>query len=211
MKGLKGYIILIVGTFFMGLGIALTKCSELGVSTISSVPNVLSIRFTFMTLGTWSAVFNLLMILVQVLLLGKEFKPSYLLQIPLSVIFGWFADFGVWIFSYIPVNMYFIKIVLSVAGVVLLGFGISLTAVSGIVMNPAEALVKVIADKLGKDFGNAKILFDIVFVAMATILSLVFFNFRIVGVREGTIIAMFGTGICVKCFMKLFKRRNYGA
>ncbi|MBR2878001.1 MAG: hypothetical protein IKB92_02745, partial [Clostridia bacterium] len=67
MKGLKGYIILIVGTFFMGLGIALTKCSELGVSTISSVPNVLSIRFTFMTLGTWSAVFNLLMILVQVL------------------------------------------------------------------------------------------------------------------------------------------------
>jgi len=211
MKGLKGYIILIVGTFFMGLGIALTKCSELGVSTISSVPNVLSIRFTFMTLGTWSAVFNLLMIFTQVLLLGKEFKPGYLLQIPLSIIFGWCTDFGVCIFSYIPVNMYFIKIILSVAGVVLLGFGISLTAVSGIVMNPAEALVKVIADKLGKDFGNTKIVFDIVFVAMATILSLVFFNFKIVGVREGTIIAMFGTGICVKFFMKLIKRRNYGA
>lgn len=207
MKHLKGYIILIVGTFFMGMGIALTKCSELGVSTISSVPNVLSIRFDFISLGTWSAIFNVLMILAQMLLLGREFKPSYLLQIPLSIIFGWFTDFGVWIFAHIPVTMYLTKLILSVTGVITLGYGIALTVVSEKVMNPAEALVKVIADKMNKDFGNTKIGFDVLFVVMAITFSLIFFNFRIIGVREGTIIAMVGTGVCVKFFTKLLKNK----
>ncbi len=211
MKHLKGYIILMVGTFFMGLGIALTKCSELGVSTVSSVPNVLSIRFTEMSLGTWSTLFNCIMILAQVLILRKDFKAKYLLQIPVSIIFGWCTDFGVWIFSCIPATIYLTRLIFSVAGVVLLGYGIALTAISEKVMNPAEALVKVIADKLNKDFGNTKISFDVFCVALATSMSLVFFNFRIIGVREGTIIAMLGTGICVKFFIKIFKRRNYVA
>lgn len=211
MKHLKGYIILVIGTFFMGLGIALTKCSQLGVSTISSVPNVLSIKFDAVSLGTWSTIFNAIMILTQVLILGKAFKAEHLLQIPVSIIFGWCTDFGVWIFSYIPANIYAIKIVLSVAGVIILGFGIALTAVSGKVMNPAEALVKVIADKIDKDFGNIKIAFDVFCVVLATVISLICFNCRIVGVREGTLIAMLGTGISIKFFMKLIKRRNYGA
>lgn len=208
MKHLKGYIILVIGTFFMGLGIALTKCSELGVSTISSVPNVLSIRFNAISLGTWSTIFNAIMILAQVLILQKDFKAEYLLQIPVSIIFGWCTDFGVCIFSYIPANIYAIKIILSITGVILLGFGIALTAVSGKVMNPAEALVKVIADKIGKDFGNTKIAFDVFCVVLATVISLVCFNFRIIGVREGTLIAMLGTGISIKGFLKLIKKMS---
>lgn len=211
MKQLKGYIILIVGTFFMGLGIALTKCSELGVSTISSIPNVISIRFPSVSLGTWSAVFNFIMIAAQIVILRKEFRAEQLVQIPVSIIFGWFTDFGVWIFSYIPSTAYAIKLLLSVTGVAVLGFGIALTAISGKAMNPAEALVKVIADKLKKDFSNTKIVFDIACVVFATTLSLICFNFRIVGVREGTIIAMLGTGISIKLFIKLLKRRNYAS
>ena len=208
MKHIKGYILVVIGSFFMGLGIALTKCAELGVSTISSVPNVVSIRFPALSLGTLSSIWNFVMIAAQIVILRKEFKPIQFLQIPVSIIFGWFTDFGVWIFSYIPTDLYIIKLLLSVSGIVVLGFGIALTVLPGTVMNPGEAIVKVVADKLGKDFGNAKIVFDIGFVAFAAMLSLIFFNFRIIGIREGTIIAMFGTGICIKFFMKLFKRRN---
>ncbi len=211
MKHFKGYIILIIGTFFMGIGIALTKCSQLGVSTISSIPNVISIRFPYVSLGTWSAIFNFIMIAAQIVIMRKEFKAEQLVQIPVSIIFGWFTDLGVLIFSYIPATAYIVKLVLSVVGVTVLGFGIALTAVSGKAMNPAEALVKVIADKLNKDFSNIKIVFDIACVVFATLLSLVCFNFRIVGVREGTIIAMLGTGISIKLFIKLLKRRNYAS
>ena len=211
MKHLKVYILVVVGSFFMGLGIALTKCAELGVSTISSVPNVVSLRFPFLTFGTLSSIWNLVMIAAQIIILRKEFKPVQLLQIPVAVIFGWFTDFGVWIFSYIPTDLYLVRLLLSVSGVIVLGFGIAITVLPNKVMNPGEAIVKVVADKLNKDFSNTKIVFDIGFVALAAILSLIFFNFRIIGIREGTIIAMLGTGICIKFFIKLFTRRNHAS
>ncbi len=208
MKILRDYFLVIVGTFFMGLGIALTKCAELGLSTISSVPNVFSIKFTFLTLGTWSAIWNLIMILAQSIILGKKFKAEQLMQIPVSIIFGWFTDFGVWAFSFIPTNFYIVKLFMTMLGVIVLAFGISVTVIADRVLNPAEAIVQVVADKIKRDFSSLKIMFDVFCVALATTLSLIFFNFKIVGIREGTIIAMLGTGVLIKVFVKLLKRKK---
>ncbi len=206
MKILKDYFLVIVGSFFMGLGIALTKCAGLGLSTISSVPNVFSIKFTFLTLGTWSAIWNIVMILAQIMILGRKFKPEQFMQIPVSVVFGWFTDFGVWAFSHIPSGFYGIRLSMTVLGVMVLAFGISVTIIANRVLNPAEAIVKVVADKIKRDFGSLKIMFDVFCVALAVTLSLIFFDFKIVGIGEGTIIAMFGTGVLIKLFVKLLKK-----
>ena len=208
MKILKDYFLVIAGSFFMGLGIALTKCAGLGLSTISSVPNVLSIKFNFLTLGTWSAIWNLIMILAQIIILGRKFKPEQFMQIPVSIVFGWFTDFGVWAFSYIPTTLYFVKLAMTILGVAVLAFGISVTVIANRVLNPAEAIVNVVAEKLNYDFGNLKIILDVFCVALAGILSLIFFNFRIVGIGEGTIIAMLGTGVLIKFFVNLLKRKD---
>lgn len=48
---IKRYLLFIICLFFMGLGVALTKHGELGVLPISSVANVVSIKFTFLVLG----------------------------------------------------------------------------------------------------------------------------------------------------------------
>ena len=206
MKVLKDYLLVIIGLFFMGLGIALTKTAQLGLSTITSVPNVFSIKFDSLTLGTWSAIWNLVMITTQILILRRNFKPVQLMQIPVSVIFGIFTDFGVWLFSCIPMDLYIVKLLTTIIGVLVLAFGISLTVVAGRVMNPAEALVKVISDKLKRDFGNTKICFDAFCVVLAVVISLLFFNFKIVGIREGTIIAMVFTGVFVKFFVRKFPK-----
>ena len=206
MKILKEYFLVIVGSFFMGLGIALTKCAGLGLSTISSVPNVFSIKFTFLTLGTWSAIWNIVMILAQIMILGRKFKPEQFMQIPVSVVFGWFTDFGVWALSYIPSGFYGIRLSMTVLGVIVLAFGISVTIIANRVLNPAEAIVKVVADKIKRDFGSLKIMFDVFCVALAVTLSLIFFDFKIVGIGEGTIIAMLGTGVLIKLFVKLLKK-----
>ena len=207
MKILKDAWMIIIGSFFMGLGIALTKCAELGVSTISSVPNVVSIRFTFLTMGTWSAIWNIVMIAAQIAILGKKFHPLQFLQIPVSIVFGWFTDFGVWLFTNIPKDLYIVKLLMSTTGIIVLAFGISIMVIANKVMNPGEAIVKVIADKLKRDFGNTKIMFDVFCVVLALVLSLLFFNFRIVGIGEGTILAVIGTGISVKFFTKLLKNK----
>lgn len=208
MKILKDYFLVVVGSFFMGLGIAFTKCAKLGLSTISSVPNVLSIRLTFFTLGTWSTIWNLIMILAQVVILRRKFKAEQLMQIPVSIIFGWFTDFGVWALSFIPTDLYIVKLSMTVFGIILLAFGISVTVIADRVLNPAEAIVQVVSDKINCEFSNLKIIFDVFCVALATTLSLIFFNFKIVGIREGTIIAMLGTGALIKVFVKLLKRKN---
>lgn len=47
----KRYALTIVAMFFMAIGVAFSKCSNLGVSPISSVANVLSIQFTQLSLS----------------------------------------------------------------------------------------------------------------------------------------------------------------
>lgn len=147
------------------------------------------------------------MIFAQIIILGRKFKPEQFMQIPVSIVFGWFTDFGVWAFSYITINLYMVKLSMTVLGVIVLSFGISVTVIANRVLNPAEAIVNVVADKIKRDFAGLKIMFDVFCVALAAILSLVFFDFKIVGIGEGTIIAMLGTGVLIKLFVKLLKKR----
>lgn len=202
----KRYILCIIGLFFAALGVAFTKHGELGVSPISSVANVMSYKFDMLSLGTWLIIWNCILIVGQIVILRKQFQPIQLLQIPLSFLFGWFTNFGMWVVSFIPVNIYIIRLVMVIVGVVILGFGISITVIANVIMNSGEAFVKAVADQIHKEFGNVKIAFDVLCVIMALILSLLFFDFSIVGTREGTIISALLTGIVVKFFTKRLQK-----
>lgn len=199
----KRYGVFIISLFFSALGVAFTKHGELGVSPISSVANVMSYKFDSISMGTWLIIWNCILILGQILILRKKFRPVQLLQVPLSFVFGWFTDFGMWIVSCIPANTYFIRLLMVSTGIIILGFGISLAVAANVIMNAGEAFVKAIADTIHRQFGNVKIAFDIFSVALALVLSLLFFNFTIVGAREGTVISALFTGVVVKFFSKI--------
>ncbi len=196
----KRYVLFMISLFFSALGVAFTKHGELGVSPISSVANVMSYKFDFFSLGTWLIIWNCFLIIGQIVILRKNFQLIQLLQIPLSFLFGWFTDLGMWIVSFISANTYPMCIVMVIAGIVILGFGISLSIIANVIMNSGEAFVKAISDIFHKKFGNVKIVFDIFCVIMSIILSLLFFDFTIVGIREGTIISALLTGVVVKFF-----------
>lgn len=202
----KRYILFIFGLLFAAIGVAFTKHGELGVSPVSSVANVLSYQYTAFSLGTWLIIWNCVLIIGQILILGKKFQMIQLLQIPLSFLFGWFTDFGMWIVSYIPVSSYFLQLSMVLIGIAVLGFGISLSVTADVILNSGEAFVKAISDTLKKDFGTVKIAFDIICVLLSIVLSLIFFDFSIVGTREGTIISALLTGFAVKLFMKIVQK-----
>lgn len=204
---IKKYILFIIGLFFAGVGIAFTKHGELGVSPISSVANVMSLKFSFFTMGIWLITWNCVLILGQVIILRKDFKIYQLLQIPLSFLFGYFTDIGMKIVSFIPVNSYFVKLLMLFIGIAVLAFGISLSVIANVIMNSGEAIVKAISDKTGFEFGNVKVVFDISCVAVSVVLSLIFFDMRILGTREGTVISAVLTGFAVKFFTKLLKEK----
>ncbi len=202
---LKRYILFTIGLFFLALGIAITKHAELGVSPVSSVANVMSCKFTNLSMGTWLIIWSCILILGQILILRRKFQLIQLLQVPLAFLLGWFTDFGMWMVSSIPNDEYIVRLLMVVIGIVILGFGIALTIIADVILNSGEAFVKCIADTIKKEFGNVKIIFDIANVSLSIILSLIFFDFAIVGTREGTIITAFCTGFFVKVFTKLLR------
>lgn len=202
---IRRYILFVISLFFAALGVAFTKHGELGVSPISSVANVMSYRFSSISLGTWLIIWNCVLIVGQIFILRRIFQYIQLLQIPLSFLFGWFTDLGMWIVSFISVNSYPMRIVMVLVGIVILGFGVSLSVIANVIMNSGEAFVKAVSDMLHKEFGNVKIAFDVFCVIISLVLSLIFFDFTIVGAREGTIMSALLTGMVVKFFSRKLK------
>lgn len=201
----KRYMLAIVGLFLMGIGVAFTQHGQLGVSPISSVANVMYVKYDAISLGYWLLIWNLCLILGQILILRKNFQLIQLIQIPLSVLFGWFTDFGLLLVDNIPLTNYFVQLMMVLIGLVILAFGVAVTVTANVIMNSGEAFVKAISDTWNKVFGNVKVVFDVSCVALSIVLSLILFNGIIVGTREGTIISAFCLGFIVKFFQKKLK------
>lgn len=198
---IKRLILFTIGLFFSGLGIAFSKHADLGISTVSSVANVLSVKFDFISFGMWSAISNFAFVLGQIIILKRNFKLFQLMQIPMSFLFGIFTDIGLYIVSFIPTPNYAVRMALTIAGIFILAFGIALAVVANVLFNSGEGLVKAISDVSGKDFGKVKVGFDIACVATAAVLSMIFFG-KIVGIREGTLLAAVFTGFIVNFLTK---------
>jgi len=196
----RRYLLFVISLFFSALGTAFTRQGALGVSPISSVANVCNLRFPALSMGTLLFFTNCVLLLGQILLLRRKFRPIQLVQLPLSILFGWFTDLTLWMVSPIPVERYLTQLILVVVGVVVLAFGISLAVIADVVMNSGEAFVKALADTLHRNFGNVKVVFDLGCVTLSILLSLLFFSGSIVGTREGTLIAACCTGFVVKFF-----------
>lgn len=206
IETVKRYILFIVALFFIGLGIAFTKHSQLGVSPVSSVTNVMSVKFQALSFGTWVIIANSTFLLGQILLLRKNFQPKQFLQIPLTFLFGWFTDFGMWLVGFFPNEIYTVKLLFVFVGSFILALGITLSIIADVILNSAEGFTKALAETTKKDIGTVKIVFDLCWVAFSVFLSLIFFNGRLEGVREGTIVSAFLVGMFVKVLLRFLSK-----
>lgn len=201
----KRYGLFVLSLWFSALGIAFTKCGSLGVSPVSSVANVLSLRFTALSMGDWLILWSVLLILGQIAVLRRRYQLIQLLQLPMAFLFGWFTDVGMLIAGLVPVNNYPMQLVMVVLGIVILGFGVALSVIANVMFNAGEGFVKALSDVTEKNFGDVKIVFDIFSVSLSVVLSLILFGGKVVGLREGTLIASICTGLAVKFFTKRLK------
>ena len=159
MEVVKRYVLFVISLFFIGLGIALTKHGDIGISPVSSVANVFSLRYTFLSFGTWTILSNCTFLLGQILILRRKFKPIQFLQIPLSLLCGIFTDFGVWITQFLHQTSYMTKLLFVLAGSFVLGFGIALGIIADVMLNAPEAFIKELSLTIKKEFGIIKIAF----------------------------------------------------
>ena len=200
MEKLKRYLIFLVGLFVNSLGVSLITKANLGTSPISSIPYVLSLNFPF-TLGNFTIFFSIFLIVLQLIILRKNFKLEHILQIPVSIIFGYFIDLTMILFSWVNPEAYIMKIVYLLIGCLILGVGVYMEVLADVVMLPGESFVRAIVLTWKTNFGTTKICFDVSMSVIAAVLSFIFAG-RLAGVREGTVIAALLVGFIARLIGK---------
>jgi uncharacterized membrane protein YczE len=85
-------------------------------------------------------------------------------------------------------GLYVAKVITLFTGCFLLALGVSLEVKANVAMVTGEYIVRVIAQRAGRDFGWVKMAFNVTLVTIACVLSLLFMS-HIEGIREGTVVA----------------------
>lgn len=186
----------------MAFGVAFSIKASLGTSPISSVPYVVSL-FAPLTVGTATIVMHCVFILLQILILRRNYHPIQLMQLPVAVFFGYLTDFGVWAVRGIHCSTYWQQWIVCLIGILLVAAGVSLEVKAGVVVLAGEGVVLAICKVLPKiKFGYMKVGFDVTLVVIACILSFTFTG-HLQGVREGTVAAALLVGLIAKQIGKL--------
>lgn len=201
MEKAKRYLVFLFGLFISSFGVSLITKANLGTSPISAIPYVLSLNFPF-TLGQFTIAFSLFLILLQLFILRRNFKAEHLLQIPISVAFGYFIDLTMVMLGFVAPGSYPVKLVALLIGCVILGFGVYLEVIADVAMLPGESFVRAVTQTWKTDFGTTKVCFDVSMTAIAAITSLVLAH-TLYGVREGTVIAALLVGFIARLFGRL--------
>lgn len=201
---LRRYLLLLIGLAIMAFGVAFSIKANLGTSPISSVPYVASL-FSPFTVGTATILMHCLFIVLQILILRKNYHPIQLMQLPVAFFFGYLTDFGVWVVQGITYNSYWQQWILCLIGILLVAIGVSFEVKAGVVVLAGEGVVLAICKVFPIKFGYMKVGFDITLVVIACILSVVFTG-RLYGVREGTVAAAILVGLIAKQLGKRLAR-----
>ena len=198
----KRYLLLLAGLSIMAFGVAFSIKASLGTSPISSIPYVVSL-FAPLTVGTATIVMHCVFILLQILILRRNYHPIQLMQLPVAVFFGYLTDFGVWAVRGIHCSTYWQQWIVCLIGILLVAAGVSLEVKAGVVVLAGEGVVLAICKVLPKiKFGYMKVGFDVTLVVIACILSFTFTG-HLQWVREGTVAAALLVGLIAKQIGKL--------
>ena len=189
----------ITGLFIMSIGVALSVKANLGVSPISCVPYVFSIKLPF-SLGELVIIQNILLICLQIILLRNRYRIFQLVQLPAVFVFGFFIDFSLYLFSGINTDFYPLQLLLCLLSCIVLAFGIFLIVKADITYMPGEGLTLAIIEVFHTNFGKTKIAVDSSMVIIGIISSFILLR-QIKGIREGTVLSALLVGYLIKIYI----------
>lgn len=193
-------VCLVIGLSIMALGVAFSIKASLGTSPISSLPYVTSC-ISGLSTGTTTIVVNSVFVLIQILILRKQFEWFQLLQIPATIVFGLMIDVGGFAIRGITYENYFQQWLLCIVGILLVALGVSIEVMAKLVTTPGEGIVLSVCKVIPLKFGNVKVAFDVTLVCISVVTAFLCLG-QLEGVREGTVAA----ALCVGLFTKRFKK-----
>ncbi len=220
-KLLRGTVYLI-GAVLMALGLALNTKTDLGTSSVISVPFVMA-QLWPINVGNALLILSLFFVAIELIvhwrmasrLPGKLSLRLILdlLQMVQILIFsrvlnGFSAILplmkATWPDSF-PGSIW-CRLLVTVLGTVLVGMGAAMTLNMRLIPTPTDGMIQTLADASGRSVGFVKNCVDITCVVVAAALGLLFGG-RLIGIGIGTVITAIGTGRVVALTNHLWKEK----
>lgn len=192
-----------IGLIIMTLGVAISVKSDLGVTPISSIPYTMTV-VTGMDLGIATMAFSIVVVLLQILLLRKEYKPINLLQIPIGILFGAFLTAASKLMIVFPnPEGSVIKFIIMLISTVFVALGVFLYVPTGFVPLAPEGFLIAVSKKIKIKFSTVKVICDVLMVVISLVTCLISIH-SLGSVGIGTIVAALLVGTEVKIMTKYF-------
>ncbi|MEG1710724.1 MAG: DUF6198 family protein [Clostridia bacterium] len=197
IKLLYRILIYILGLFILALGVVFSINSRLGVSPVNSLPYIISVILHADLSVCVVSVFSFY-ILLQIIILKKDFKWINLFQLAFSLIFGYLVDLSKLIIGNFTIPTYFGQLTMLFISIALITVGISLYINVELIPMAMEGLCLSITRKQKRfTFPTIKIFVDCAAVTLGILLSFIFLH-KLDGIREGTIISALLIGFLLK-------------
>lgn len=187
----RGELALLLVIVMNSFGVVLMLYSGSGISAISSVPYAFSVVFPFLSLGTWTYIFQAILI-ASLMLLRKRFVLEYLLSFVVGFAFSMMLDFYKSWIGILPFNIP-MRILYFVISYLLLCLGIALSNRCGLPIIPTDLFPRELSAIKNFKYSKVKISFDVICLATTALITFIGIG-RIKGLGIGTVLAAFTMG-----------------
>ena len=188
---LRGELALLIVVLINSLGVVLMLQSGSGISAISSVPYAFSLVLPKLSLGTWTYIFQGLLV-VSLMILQKRFVPQYLFSFVVGFAFSEMLDVHkLWI-SGLPMGLGW-QLLYFVVSYLLLCFGIALANRCQLPIIPTDLFPRDLSNIIGAQYSRVKISFDVICLAVTGLMTGLFLG-HLDGLGIGTVLAAFTMG-----------------
>lgn len=195
----------IFGLYLITLGVAFSIKSGLGSAPVSSIPYAMNLVWNI-EIGVATFLFQALLVVIELILLRRAFKPKHFLQVFVGVLFGAFTSFSVSLMGFIPpAGNLIIAFLMSILSILLIALGLFFYVPTNIIPLSVEGVTQAVAIVSNRPFSRIKVYFDVCVVSSALIISYVFLG-QLGSVGIGTILGAVFVGTTVKYIHKIHNR-----
>lgn len=191
---LRGEMALVAAVIINSFGVVLMLYSGSGISAISSVPFAFSEVFTRLSLGTWTYIFQGLLVL-SLMILRRRFVPEYLFSFVVGFVFGELLDVHEFWINILPLGIFW-RVLYFIASYLLISLGIALSNRCCLPIVPTDLFPRELSQITGVKYSRIKISFDVICLTVTGVLTVAFLG-HLDGLGIGTVLAAFTMGKCV--------------
>ena len=187
----RGELALLIVILINSFGVVLMLDSGAGISAISSVPYAFSESFPALTLGTWTYIFQGILV-AALMILRKKFVPTYLFSFVVGFAFSKMLDVYKTALAGLTMGLGY-QIVYFIVSYLVICLGIALSNRCGLPIIPTDLFPRELAQITGISYPKIKISYDVICLLTTAILTFLFLG-QIRGLGIGTIMAAFTMG-----------------